>query len=114
MRKSFAWDQWNIDHIGKHAVTKAEAESVVEHAAPSYPRPVGDGKWLVRGQTAAGRYLQVIYVIRAPGAADMELDYEEMTLEDILQLTEENPARFYVVHARDLTRRESLNYRRSR
>jgi hypothetical protein len=114
VRNAFAWDQWNTDHIAKHAVTKAEAEYVVEHAAPPHPRFVGDGKWLVRGQTAAGRYLQVIYVSRAPGGADMELDYEEMTLEDILQLTEENPARFYVVHARDLTRREKLNYRRSR
>jgi uncharacterized DUF497 family protein len=114
MSKAFAWDQWNTDHIEEHAVSQAEAEFVVENAMRPYPRPVGERKWLVRGQTAAGRHLQVIYIVRAPGIANVELDYEEMTLEDILQLTEDLPARFYVIHARDLTRREKLNYRRSR
>jgi uncharacterized DUF497 family protein len=85
----FRWNRWNIDHIGEHGVVIAEAEYVVEHATNPYPRYEGNGKFLVRGQTAAGDYLQVVFVLSP---------------EDVV----------FIIHARLLTEREKRNYRRKR
>lgn len=56
----FAWDEWNIDHIGRHGVTQAEAEEVVNGAEEPWPEQKGDDKLLVWGLTRFGRLLQVI------------------------------------------------------
>lgn len=85
---AFRWNDWNLDHIASHGVTQDEAEYVVNHAAPPYPEDIGNGKWRVRGQTAQGRYTQVIFVI-----------------EDEL---------YYVIHARGLTDNEKRQLRRRR
>ena len=53
--KVVKWNEWNIDHIAKHGVLPAEAERVVRFPDRGYPRRQEDGKWLVKGQTAAGR-----------------------------------------------------------
>src|SRR5687767_7266125 len=95
------WDRANTEHIRKHDVTKAEAEFVLNHAAPPFPDELGEGKYVVRGQTAAGRYLQVIFVYKSPG----ELDYLSLTLEELIAFEDDAPMA-YVVHARDLTERE--------
>ena len=58
------------------------------HALRPYPAFIGDGKWLVRGQTSSGRYLQAIFVIE-----------EEC---------------YYVIHARGLTDKEKRLLRRRR
>jgi len=58
----FRWNAWNVEHIGKHGVTPDEAQDVVGHARRPFPCYHGDGKYLVRGKTDAGRWLQVIYV----------------------------------------------------
>jgi hypothetical protein len=47
----FRWNDWNIDHIGRHGVSRLEAESVAKSAQPLYR---GDGKYLVRGRGAGG------------------------------------------------------------
>ena len=65
----FRWNPWNEEHIGHHGVSPEEAEYVVERARPPYPEPVGAGKWRVRGQTATGRYLQVIFLFDPDGRA---------------------------------------------
>ncbi len=66
-----------------------EAEHVVVHARRPFPRYHRDGKYLVRGQTDAGRWLQVIYVF--------------------------DPANVvYVIHARPLKESEKRSVRRSR
>jgi uncharacterized DUF497 family protein len=105
---SFAWDGWNRNHIAKHGVSRAEAEWIVNHCRPPFPRTLGSGKFLVRGQTKAGRYLQVIYTFRS----DDQIDYESMDIEDIIALSEADSPSYYIVHARDLTDRERRAYRR--
>ena len=65
----FRWNEWNIEHIAKHGVSPWEAEETVRRARRPYPRTQGEGKWLVRGQTAAGRYLQVVFLLEEDGTA---------------------------------------------
>ena len=88
MDDAFRWNEWNRDHVAVHGVSPEEAEYVVDHAKRSYPEQIGDGKWRVRGQTAHGRFLQVIFVI-----------------EDDC---------YYVIHARGLTDKEKRRFRRRR
>jgi hypothetical protein len=51
----FRWNEWNLEHVAKHGVRPEEAESVVLGAHRPYPSYEGDGRFLVRGQTLAGR-----------------------------------------------------------
>ena len=84
----FRWIEWNIQKCWKHNVQPAEAEYVVRNARRPYPRKIGDEKTQVCGQTAAGRYLQVIYLI-------------------------EEDDEVFVIHAMPLTERARRNYRRN-
>lgn len=52
------WDDWNRDHIGKHAVRPEEAEEVVA-GEPTY-RQTYRSRLQVVGPTVAGRLLTVI------------------------------------------------------
>ena len=88
MYLDFRWNEWNLLHIAKHAVTVPEAEAVVRGARRPYPRQTSNEKVLVRGRTAAGRYLQVIYVV----------DPDET---------------LYIIHARPLSDTEKRRLRRS-
>jgi uncharacterized protein len=81
VRYEFRWNDWNVDHIGKHGVTTDEAEHVVNYPARGYPEYSGDGKYTARGQAASGRNVQAIYFFDPDGV-------------------------IYVIHARDLTERE--------
>jgi hypothetical protein len=47
-------------HILRHNVTEREVEEVL--ARPMEDRPGSDGSRVALGQTAAGRYLRIIYV----------------------------------------------------
>ena len=47
-------------HILDHGVTEAEVYQVLDH--PGEDAPAADGARMALGQTAAGRYLRVIYV----------------------------------------------------
>jgi hypothetical protein len=85
----FRWNGWNVDHIREHGINPEEAEYVVRHAAHPYPRRLGDGKYIVRGQTAAGKYVQVIYIF----------DPEEVR---------------YVIHSRPLTDQDKRRHRREK
>ena len=85
----FRWNEWNVGHIARHGVTQEEAEYVVENARRPFPRYQGDGKYLVRGQTADGRWIQVIYVFDPPTVV-------------------------YVIHSRPLNESEKKSVRRSR
>jgi len=60
---------------------------VVNNARRPYPKPVGNEKWLVIGPTAAGRVIQVIYLVDHDGA-------------------------IFVIHARPLTPKERRRQRR--
>jgi uncharacterized DUF497 family protein len=102
----FIWDAKNELHIGEHGITPAEAEYVVRQARPPYPREHGDNKYLVRGPTADGRLIQVIYVALQDST---EADYSQMDL-----MMVESADSFYVIHARPLTAREKNALKRRR
>jgi hypothetical protein len=55
-------------HIYEHGVSEAEVEYVLRH--PGEDRPGSEDSRHALGQTAAGRYLRVIYV-PDPGAASV-------------------------------------------
>jgi len=50
----------DLPHINSHDVTESEVEDVLE--GPGEDRPGREGSRIAIGQTAAGRYLRVIYV----------------------------------------------------
>ena len=83
----FRWNDWNINHIGEHAITPREAEYVVNHAQSPYPERAGVERYLVRGQNGRGEYMQVAFILDRDGTA-------------------------YVIHARFLTDSEKRKYRR--
>jgi hypothetical protein len=83
----FRWNEWNEDHIAHHSVEREEAQYVVAHPARGFPRYDGMRKYRAWGQTAVGRYLQVVYIFSPPGVV-------------------------YVIHARDLTEPEKRRLRR--
>ena len=91
MGEGFRWNDWNRQHIARHGISPDQAEKVVLGARRPYPSYEGDGRWLVRGQDAAGDYLQVISVVDPAPAESL-----------------------YVIHARPLTDREKRNLRRRR
>jgi uncharacterized DUF497 family protein len=85
----FRWNEWNLEHIAEHGVLQEEAEAIVRRARPPFPRELAKGKYLVRGQSMVGTYLQAIFVVD-PG--------------DTL----------YVIHARPMTNVEKHKFRRNR
>jgi len=105
----FAWDEWNVDHIGRRRVTPVEAEDVVRNAEEPWPDQKGDDKLVVWGPTRAGRLLQVIVVLKRPD----EVEFESLTIEEWSDLGEDDPL-VYVVHAMDLTPAMKTIYRRRR
>jgi uncharacterized DUF497 family protein len=107
----FAWDETNREHIATHGVTPAEAQFVVEHAAPPFPQDVGDGKRRVWGQTEEGRWLQVIYVLKKQD----DVAFESVDPVDWEQLQEMPRAKIgRVIHAMDLTPDMKRQLRRRR
>lgn len=104
----FSWDEWNLAHIAKHDVARDEAEHVVRHAKPPFPREIGEDKHLVWGRTRGGRPLQVVFVYRA----DDEVDLHSLDLEALEQLTRRTVVFAYVIHAMQLTPRMLRQYRR--
>jgi len=86
----FRWIAWNAEHIAEHGVSVNEAQFVVTSAGRPYPEYLGDGRYLVRGKTAAGAYVQVIF-IRDPDTDDI-----------------------FVIHARPLSSSEKRQFRRRR
>jgi uncharacterized DUF497 family protein len=68
MRKVFVWRPRNIEHIAKHGVSPQEAKYVVEHASRRYPQRIGEGRYIVRGRTAGGRAIQVIFLVLSDDA----------------------------------------------
>jgi len=104
----FLWDAKNVEHIGEHNVAPEEAEHVVRNAARPYPKPMPRDKWLVWGQTGAGRYLQVVYVER--DADGVEAD--ELSAAAMAALMEDDADFIYVIHAMELTRQTKHRHKR--
>ena len=85
----FRWNDWNTNHIAEHGLYPADAEYVVNYRRPPFPRYQGDGRYMVRGQTGDGLWIQVVYIFSPPGIV-------------------------YVIHARPLNDREKRSIRRRR
>ena len=84
----FKWIAWNLNKIAMHNVSRVEAEHVVRHPMPGYPRH-SEGTRLAWGQGPHGTYLPVAYVI-------------------------EPDDRVFVIHARPHTESEKHRARRRR
>jgi uncharacterized DUF497 family protein len=60
------WDDDNVEHIARHAVEPDEVEEIVyEDCYPAWVvrghrRVVREPRWMVFGQTCAGRYLVAV------------------------------------------------------
>jgi hypothetical protein len=105
----FRWSGWNLDHIATHGVTPQESQDVVQRSPPPFPRAIEDEKFLVWGQTKAGRYLQVIFVY----LEDQEVDLLALSPAERIRCQDGEDVVF-VVHARELTDDEKRSYRRRR
>jgi uncharacterized DUF497 family protein len=99
----FIWTPWNLAHIAKHGITRAE----VEYAQPPYPEHQGEEKFLVRGRTRSGRMIQVVFVLESSARG---IDWTEVDLVGI----EPGDEGVYVIHARPLTDAEKNRFRRRR
>jgi hypothetical protein len=107
----YAWDDENRDHIARHDVAAGEAEFVVERAAPPFPQSVGDGKFRVWGPTEDGRFLQVIYVLKAQS----QVAYASVDPLDWALLGDDPRAKIArVIHAMELTDDMKRQLRRRR
>jgi uncharacterized DUF497 family protein len=103
------WTSRNIDHLAKHDVSPEEATHVLEHAKPPFPSPIGEGKYVVWGQTSEGRHLQVIFVYRAVETISLEEvePHRRLDLQEVDWVV-------YRIHARELTAGEKRRFRRRR
>ena len=103
----FCWNDWNVEHIATHGVLPEEAEAIVRGARPPFPREQGEEKYLVWGQTSAGRYLQVIYIL----PDDEDVDVDALDFADLLAFSD-GEAVLYVIHAMDMTERQKKQFRK--
>ena len=64
--QGFEWDNANVAHIMRHAVTPFEVEDVMGNRYAIIPaRTVKrERRWKLFGKTASGRYLVVVFTIR--------------------------------------------------
>jgi hypothetical protein len=107
----FSWDDFNRDHVAKHQVGLDEAEHVVRNAENPFPQTIEDDKLVVWGPTAAGRYLQVIFVLKSPG----EVAYESLAVEDWMAVEAgEATVVIRIIHAMELTQRMKSLFRKRR
>lgn len=104
----FSWTAWNVAHIAGHGVSVAEAEYIVKHARPPFPRKLGGDKLLVWGQTADGRFLQVIFVY----PADEDIDLDSLSIADLIEFSDGKGRVVFVIHSMDLDDDQKSQYRK--
>lgn len=85
--QAFDWDQQNIDHVARHGVEPGEVEAACRGAALVLRGR--EARYLAYGQTAAGRYLLIVFRVLDQG-------------------------RIRIITARDMTERERRMYRERR
>jgi len=64
--RDLVWDDWNVEHVGRHSVKPEEVEEV-SFSEPFITRARGRTLRAI-GQTQAGRYLTVILAPRGRGS----------------------------------------------
>ena len=64
--EGFDWDNANVGHILRHAVTPFEVEEVTrgKHVVIAARTIKREKRWKLIGKTASGRYLVVVFTIR--------------------------------------------------
>jgi uncharacterized DUF497 family protein len=64
--EGFEWDDANVGHILRHAVTPFEVEEVTGRKYVAIPARTTrrERRWKLFGKTASGRYLVVVFTIR--------------------------------------------------
>lgn len=77
--KDLVWNSWNRNHIGKHDVSEQEVEEVC--AGKYKNQPTYSNRYLIFGRTKQDRLLTIV-------------------------LAREKPGIYYVVTARDMSRKE--------
>ena len=65
--RRFEWDQQNEEHIHAHGVRDYEVEEVLLFDEPAYYRGK-EGRYCAFGTTGDGRYLFVVFAVKAEGA----------------------------------------------
>ncbi len=73
------WDDWNIEHIKKHDVSRSEVEEV--YSSTVIKQETHGKKLLLLGKTQKGRLITLVISCR-------------------------NPSKLYIVSARDMSRKE--------
>src|SRR5947209_4510461 len=104
----YSWDQANVEHIGKHGVTPWESQYLVDHARPPFPEYRGNGRFMVRGKTRDGRWLQVVFAL----LKDDEVDVDSLEPHDVAAFSDGEAQVVRVVHARELTHAEKHQARK--
>jgi hypothetical protein len=64
---NFDWDEANISHIARHAVTPEEAEQVLlgDAIEQDFDEEDDEPRWTYVGETISGRILEVVIAIRS-------------------------------------------------
>ena len=101
------WDDDNVEHIAEHGITTEDAEYVVEHARPPFPRAAGGGKFFVWGRAGDGSFLQVGFVYLPDERVDMALLEASQVLD-----FQAGAKVIYVFHAMPLTSAQKQQYRK--
>lgn len=61
MQPIIIWDDWNLGKIEAHGVSPEEVQEVFEDPGAILEASRSSGRPIVKGYTAAGRYLVVVY-----------------------------------------------------
>jgi len=81
--RELIWDEWNVNHIKRHNITRGEVEELCKG---KYKRQPTYGKrYLILGRIKSGRALTVIFA-------------------------REKPGRYYVITARDMSKKERKQF----
>jgi hypothetical protein len=107
----FAWDSWSKEHVKKHGSSARDAKYVVNHAREPFPREIGDDKYLVWGQTAAGGYLQVVFAFKLPE----DLSFQDLDLLDWATVIDyPGTVSIYICHAMPMIEKQIRQLRKIR
>jgi uncharacterized DUF497 family protein len=61
----FDWDRQNEQHLGKHGITRLDAEDVLlgNHMLMEFQVETGEQRWVVVGLTRSGRILNIVFAL---------------------------------------------------
>jgi uncharacterized DUF497 family protein len=66
MTPAFDWDEQNEQHLGRHGISRSEAEDVLlgNHILLEFQVEGGDERWIAVGATRNGRVLEIVFALR--------------------------------------------------